>query len=71
MNKFFTSALIAASLIPCLALADEVAVRKMMEGKVGKIDRVIKSPVAGLCRSARMGKCFTPMMRENTFCMAA
>ena len=52
MNKFAISALastlIAASFIPCLALADEVAVRKMMEGKVGKIDRVIKSPVAGL-----------------------
>ena len=58
MNKFVTSAVIAASFIPCLALADEVAVRKMMEGKVGKIDRVVKSQVAGLWEVSADGQVF-------------
>lgn len=61
MNKFLNSTiatLIATSLIPSLAAADEAAVRKMMDGKVGKIDRVVKSQIAGIWEISADGQIF-------------
>lgn len=74
MNRFLGSTiatLIAASLIPSMATADEAAVRKMMDGKVGKIERVVKSQIAGIWEISADGQVFTPMTPVSTFCLAA
>lgn len=48
MFKIVATSLIAVSLLPSFAQADEAAVRKLLEGKAAKIEKVVKSPVAGL-----------------------
>ena len=61
MNRFLGSTiatLIAASLIPSMATADEAAVRKMMDGKVGKIERVVKSQIVGIWEISADGQVF-------------
>lgn len=48
MHKIVATSLTLAGLLPALAIADEAAVRKLLEGKASKIEKIAKSPVAGL-----------------------
>lgn len=58
MFKLINVGLLAASLIPSLALADEVAVRKLLEGKTGKIERLTKVSGTSLWEISADGQVF-------------
>ena len=44
MFKLKSIGLVLATLLPTIAVADEAAVRKLLEGKTGKIERLVKVP---------------------------
>jgi thiol:disulfide interchange protein DsbC len=48
MFKLKSICLFVAGLIPSIALADEAAVRKLLDGKTGKIERLVKVPGTSL-----------------------
>lgn len=62
MKKFLTLAAVVAisgaSLLSSLAQAGEADVRKSLEGKVGKVDKLAKSPVSGLWEAVVGGQIF-------------
>ena len=58
MKKLLTRTLILATCLPTLAHADETAVKKMLEGKSGKIERLVKSSISGLWEVTSDGQVF-------------
>lgn len=58
MFKLINVGLLAASLVPTIALADEAAVRKLLEGKTGKVERVTKVSGSSLWEISADGQVF-------------
>ena len=58
MFKLINVGLLAASLIPSIAMADEAAVRKLLEGKTGKVERVTKVSGSSLWEITADGQVF-------------
>ena len=60
--------LLAATLacVSLAAVADEADVKKAVEAKLGKVEKIAKAPMAGIWRLRSTGRSSTPTTRQTT-----